>query len=428
MMNKIIISILVLLLVLSGGFGYYSYTLSQQLDSLSGQLTALHQEQAAQIGVVSDELTTFRGETTIGFGTLKDEINETLTQIGTLENNLDGTITRIDTMEGEISDTHTKVTTLESEIGSVTDEISKSVMDTSDVYQKVIQATVRISNGEQTIGSGFFLDAGTHVVTAHHVVENLSNIYVVLPDGRVSQATVSGSSQYSDVAVLTLKDKLPVEPPPLADSTKVIIGEPVAAIGNPFDLTETLTAGIVSQTNRLAEIQSGSQTRWIANLIQFDAAVNFGNSGGPLVNSKGEVIGLVIARVNPNEGDGIYYAVSANKVKKVATSLIAQGFFDYPWLGINITNLTPQMAQARELETTNGVVVVNVEADSPAEVAGIQIGDIIVTIDEMAIRNSSDLVSYLGEYKSPNDTATIELIRDTTKLELSIEIGKQAGS
>ena len=314
---------------------------------------------------------------------------------------------------------------LEDEMGDVAAAFSPSLINASEVYQKVRQSIVKISNGERTVGSGFILDTQAHIVTAHHVAENHPNIYVILSDGSISPATVTGSCQHSDIAVLTLEDELVVEPLVLADSATVRIGEPVVTIGNPFDLTETLTSGIVSQINRFVEIETNSETHWVANLIQFDAAANFGNSGGPLLNSKGEVIGMVVARVPLDKGDGIYYAVSSNKIRKVAASLIDQGSFDYPWLGVEITNLTPQMAQDRELETTNGVLVKKVFADSPAKTAGIKVDDIIVAIDGTVVREVADLTSYLGEYKSPDEIATLELIRDTTKMELSVEIGKR---
>jgi len=153
---------------------------------------------------------------------------------------------------------------LEDEIGDVAAAFSPSVINANEVYQKVKHAIVKISNGERTIGSGFILDAQAHVVTAHHVTENLPNIYVILSDGRISPATIAGSCQHSDIAVLTLEDELAVDPLALADSATVKIGEPVVTIGNPFDLTETLTSGIVSQINRFVEIETDSETRWVA--------------------------------------------------------------------------------------------------------------------------------------------------------------------
>lgn len=424
MVNRVIIGILVFLVILSGGLGYYAYTLNQQFNSLSEQLTAFQAEQANRIDAVSDELNTLSVETLTRVSYLGSKIDENLTQIATLKGELDGSLTKIGTLEDRLGGTLAKIDILEGKIRDIPD-LPQTVIDASEVYQRVSQATVRISNGERTIGSGFIFDNEAHVLTASHVVENLSQIYVVLPDGRISTATNTGSCLFSDLAVLTLEDELIVEPIMLADSASVRIGEPVAAIGNPLNLTETLTTGIVSQTNRYAEIDYDSQTRWVTNLIQFDAAVNAGNSGCPLVNAEGEVIGVVIARIEPDEGDGIYYAVSSNKVKRVAASLIAQGSFDYPWLGVVITDLTPQIVQTKALETANGVLVTEIAANSPAEAAGIEAEDIIVAIDGVTIRDVATLTSYLGEHKSPGETATITLIRDTTELELSLEIGKR---
>ena len=431
MANKVIIGIVIFLLIFSGGLGYYAFTLNQQILSLSEQLTTFQAEQTTKIDTVSDALLTLKGEilTRVGgletkIGGLETKIDENLTQMTALEEEIDGSLVKISQLEDELGGTQDKIDALESEIKDTT-EFSRSVIDADDVYQKVRQATVRISDGERTIGSGFIFDREARVLTAHHVVENLSKIYVVLPDGRISTATNVRSDPMSDVAVLKLEEELVVEPLILADSDQVRIGEPVAAIGSPLDLRESLTTGIISQINRYTEIKYDSQSRWIANLIQFDAAVNAGNSGCPLVNAKAEVIGLVIARIEPDEGDGIYYAVSSNKVKRVAASLIAQGSFDYPWLGVGIVDLTPQMVLDRALETANGVLVQNVFENSPAEAAGIEVDDIIITIDGIMMRDTGTLTSYLGQYKSPGETATLTLIRDGSKLELSIEIGKR---
>ena len=414
MTNKILIGILVFLVVLSGALGTYSYTLSQQINALSEQLA-----------VFQDEFTTFSGESITRSDVLEKGISGMLVKVGTLEDEIGGTLTKIGTLEGEIGGTLTRIGTLEGEIRNVAAQIPESGINTSTIYQRVSQAVVRISDGEQVIGSGFIIDSDAYVVTAYHVVEQLSKINIILPDGSFSAATIIGSSKYIDIAVLGLEERPVITPLTLADSATVRIGEPVVTIGSPFDLTETLTAGVVSQTNRFAEIEYDSQTRWVANLVQFDAAVNFGNSGCPLLNSKGEVIGMVIARVDPQEGDGIYYAVSSNMLKRVATSLINQGSFDHPWLGVEITNLTPQVVQTRELETINGVLVKKVLGWSPAASAGLKVDDIILTFDGIAVRDVADLVSYLGENKSPDDIVTLVLIRDSTKLELSLKIGKR---
>lgn len=393
MMNKVIIGILVVLVVLSGGLGTYSYRLGQQVEALSDELAAL------------------RGEATNRLNTLEDVMGETRTQINALQGDVSGAMNRVGLVEDEIKD--------------VAAELSRSLPNADKVYQEVRAATVRIGDGERLVGSGFIYDSAGHVVTAHHVVEVLSKVYVTLGDGRSSTATVVGSCEVSDVAVLALDKPLSVEPLTLADSARVRIGEPVVAIGSPFNLTETLTSGIVSQTNRFVQVTSDTTTRWVANLIQYDAPVNPGNSGGPLLNSKGEVIGLVIARVDPNRGEGVYYAVSSNKVKRVANQIIERGSFDYPWVGIEVTDLTPKMVQERALETTNGALVNGILPGSPAEGSEIKVDDVIVAVDSTAINNVGDLTSYLGEYKSPGETLSVTVLRQAVKMDVSLKIGKR---
>lgn len=382
MFNKLIIGILVFLLVLIGILGAYAFNLVGEIDALSQQLTVSQEQQAAQISTLSDELATFRGET----------------------------IARIDALDDEL--------------GSVTTGLEQSVINAGKLYQEVSKGIVRVSDGEKIVGSGFVFDADGHVVTAQHVVEGQAQIDIILPDGSVSAATIIGSCEHSDIAVLTLEHELAVEAITLADSDAIGVGEPVVVIGSPLDLPGTITSGIVSQTHRFVEVEYDLKTRWVANLIQFDAAVNFGNSGGPLLNSKGEVIGMVVARVDPKLGDGVYYAVSSNKVKRVALSLIDRGFFDYPWLGIEIVNLTPETVRTRNLETANGVLVKKITADSPAEAAGIKANDVMVAIDGRTVRQVGDLTWYLGEYKNPDEVVTLALIRDGAELELSLKLGK----
>jgi len=383
MINKVVIGMLIFLLVLTGALCTYSYKLSMEVSFLTEQLLSFQEKEETRIGALSSEWATFRGET----------------------------LASIETLDGELS--------------SVASRLSESVIDVSEIYQKVNQAVVKISNGQGTIGTGFVLDSEGHILTPYHVVQDQPQIDVILSDGTVSAATIVGTCEYSDVAVLKAKEVLDVEALTLVDSATVRAGEPVVVIGNPLELPETITSGIVSQTDRFVEISYELSSRWVTNLIQIDAAVNFGNSGSPLLNSRGDVIGMVIGRVDPNVGDGIYYAVSSNKLKKVADSIIDRGFFDYPWFGVKIANLTPETVRARNLDTTNGVLVKGVMSGDPAETAGIEVDDIILGINETAVRSVADLTSYLGEYTNRGEVATIELIRDGTKLELSVTIGKR---
>ncbi len=435
MAKKFIIVLFVILAWLGAGHGYYSYTLNQQIDSLTEQLTSFQMEQSAQLGAINDGLAAnlpriagLEAETSRiqeSVGKLESELNEARKGIDKIGNEVHETQLRVAMAEYEIGGTIVNIDTLKDEISSTTAEFSKSQINAQMVYEQVFRATVRVTDGESTIGSGFIFDNEARVVTAHHVIENLSEIHIVFPDGKTSRAEVTGSSRDADVAVLTLNDKPVIEALVMADSSELKIGEPVVAIGNPFELSETLTAGIVSQVSRTAELGTDIPARRIDNLIQFDAAANSGNSGGALVNSRGEVVGMVIARVNPNKGDGVYYAVSANKVKKVAASLIDRGFFDYPWLGVSVSDITPKFAQEEALESVHGVVIRGVSSGGPAAASGIKVDDILVSIDGMIIHDVSGLTSYLGEYAIPGDLATIILIRGTDNLDLSVEIGKR---
>jgi len=411
----------VLLVVLVGGSGYYSYTLNQQIDDLGEQLTAFETEQTARIGAISDELGELRQET----DSLDSRIEGVQSEVDTLDSELGAINDLISGVEDKIAGVSTQIGTLDERISSAEADISRSIIDTSEVYEKVIQATVRITDGQNTAGSGFISDTAGHVITAHHVIDGLSQIFVIMYDGTISKATTVGYCQFSDVAVLKLEDNPSIEPLPLGDSSLIRIGEPIIAIGspgdgeNPLGLRDTLTSGIISQVNRFINIENSN----ISSLLQFDAAVNFGNSGGPLLNSKCEVIGLVIARIDPITGDGINWAVASNKVKRVADAIIANGSFAYPWVGVGITDLTPQIVRDMSLEKANGVLVTAIFPGSPAEAAGIHVDDIIVALDGVPVRDMDELTSYLGEYNSPGDEAVLDVIRDAARLEISVEVG-----
>jgi S1-C subfamily serine protease len=311
-------------------------------------------------------------------------------------------------------------------LDAVATDMEQSVINASKLYQEVSPSIVQISDGENMLGTGFIFDAEGHILTPQHVIEEQDKVDVILADGRTSAASIVGSCQYSDVAVLALDQDLSVKPIALADSSTVNVGEPVIVIGSPLELTGTVTSGIVSQTSRFAEVSHGWwQTRWVANLIQFDSTVTFGNSGSPLLNSKGEVIGMVIAGAYPALGTNIHFAVSANKVSRVALAIIEQGSFDYPWLGLEIEDLTPETVRNNDLDTANGALVNKVAVDSPAKAAGIEVDDVIVTIDGMPVVDTAYLQCYLGEHVSPDDEVTLMLIRDGAEIETTLEVDKR---
>ncbi len=409
MFNKVMIGISVFLVMVSGGLGAYAYTLSQQIGTLGQALTDYQAEQTARISSITGELTAIDSD-------LADFKTEALDKIDAVDEDLGNTRSEIKSVQGEMND----------KIASVTSQRSDSVINAVKIYQKVSQASVRITDGGRLVGSGFVFDARGHVVTAYHVVEDLTKIEVVLSDGSVSAAIITGSSRTSDIAVLTLKSIPSIEPLPLADSAALTVGQPVAVIGNPLNLSESLTSGIISQLNRYQGIDYNSLSRRVANLIQFDAAVNSGSSGGPLLNAQGELIGIVIARVKPDQGDGINYAVSSNKLKRVAAAIINQGHFDYPLLGVDIIDLTPGDVQDKGLASINGVLVSGVSPGGPAGTAGIRIDDIIIGMGGKTMKDTSAITCCLGEYKSPDDTATITVLRGKSRLDLSLKVGKSS--
>ncbi len=427
MANKVIIGILVLLVVISGGIGYYSYTLNQQIDRLGDRLTSFETEQAARVEALSSELSGLQTETQAGIGFLKEQIAGAKTDINALKSELKSTGERLSGIEAETGAITSQVESLGERVRDTEDIISRSMVDANKVYQEVGRATVRITNGQSTIGSGFIYDDDSHVVTAYHVVESLTRILVMMDDGQVSPATMIGYCEFSDVAVLKMVSNPGITPPVIGDSSLLRVGEPVIAIGSPGDgdsplgLRDTLTAGILSQINRFIDVEG----RWVANMIQFDAPINFGNSGCPLSNSAGEIIGLVTARIDPLRGDGIYFAVSSNKFRRVAEAIIDSGSFAYPWVGTGIADLTPQMVQDMSLETSNGILVTAVFDNGPADLAGVLFNDVIVAVDGVPVKDTGELTSYLGEYKNAGDEMNVEIIRGGTTIEITLEVGER---
>ncbi len=419
MLNKIIVSLLALIIILMGGIGVYSYTLNQRLEDLQEELKISRAEQIAGIRDVADKLEVFNNEALESIDHLGENLAENkaenAAEIISLEEMIDENLVTIESARRA----------LQGNINDLSGELSKSLLDASAVYEEVVQAVVRITNGESVIGSGFLIDNAGHVMTAYHVIDGLTNIEVVLADGSIYSADVAGGSRTSDIAVLTLDGIPDVIPLQFADSARVAVGQPVVAIGNPFEVSETLTSGIVSHLNRFIEVRGDSQTQWVANLVQFDAAVNFGNSGCPLFNSRGEVVGMVVARIGPELGDGINYAVSSNKLSRVSDALITEGAFDYPWLGIAGIDLTPQVARERDLSTINGVLITGVAPGSPAEADGIEVDDIIIRLDGQEIRTIAELSSFLGEFVSPDQAVSIILLRDGDRLELTLVVGSR---
>jgi len=240
----------------------------------------------------------------------------------------------------------------------------------------------------QSAGSGVIVEARKgYIVTNRHVIENASEITVTLLDGRHFTATVVGSDEGTDIAVLRVQEPHLAEMP-LGDSSRLEVGDWVVAIGNPFGLQHTVTVGIVSALGR-----TGINPHGYEDFIQTDASINPGNSGGALVNLQGELIGINSAILSSKDGGniGIGFAIPVNMVKAVMQQLIAYGAIKRGALGIRLGDVSPDEAESLGLVKSRGVRVVEVARGSPAEHAGIKAGDIVVSLNGVALENAAQL-------------------------------------
>lgn len=281
-------------------------------------------------------------------------------------------------------------------------------------------------------GSGFVWDTEGHIVTNNHVVEDADKISVTFSDGTTVLGEVVGRDPDSDLAVIKVDAPANLlRPLTLADSSQVKVGQLSIAIGNPFALEGTMTVGFVSAVGRSlsADSDSTSTSYTIPDIIQTDASINPGNSGGVLLNERGEVIGVTSAIVSSvNSSAGIGFAIPSDIVKNVVPTLIKNGKFEHPRLGITGTSLTLEMAQAMNLdEQQHGALVVEVTPNGPADKAGLrgsdrQItvdgqellvgGDVITAMDGQPVKRFEDLVAYLARYKQVGDKTTLTILRD----------------
>jgi len=268
-----------------------------------------------------------------------------------------------------------------------------------------------------SLGSGFVISSDGLIVTNNHVVEGVDRVLVVLSDGRRVDATIVGQDQQTDLALIRVENVEGIEPLPLGDSDEILPGDWVVAIGNPFGLDHTVTVGIVSAKNR--DIGHGNYD----NYIQTDAAMNPGNSGGPLLNMRGEVVGINAA-INP-EANTIGFAVPINLAKEILPQLRDKGRVTRGWLGVGVQPLTPELAKAFGLESTRGALVSQVRPGGPADLAGIERGDVIVAYrgeEILELRSLPRAVSETGI----GETIELELIRDGERRRVEARVGEQA--
>jgi S1-C subfamily serine protease len=306
------------------------------------------------------------------------------------------------------------------------------------IYNQLKDSVVLIQT-DLGLGSGFIYDKQGHIVTNHHVIEDAETIQVTFLDGNITSATVEGMDIYSDLAVIKVDPKATtLNPVVLGSSSDLNVGESVAAMGNPFGLSDTLTVGIVSSLQRTLEATGGYV---IIDIIQIDAAVNPGNSGGPLVNVKGQVVGVNSA-IQSETGvfTGIGFAIPSDTVKREIDDLIENGEYEHPWLGISALEVNIAIADAIGLEKPQGLLVVDVTSGSPADKAGLRGGDevtiidglefnlggdVITEVDGVPVITMADLAVYLERNTKPGDSIELGVIRDGHQLMLAVKLDER---
>lgn len=304
-----------------------------------------------------------------------------------------------------------------------------------DVDQSIVSINAQSTQDSQ--GSGFVYTSRGHIVTNEHVIRGSEDIRVTFVDGETLDAKLVGKDDYTDLAVLKI-NKTGLKPLEIADSEDVQVGQTAVAVGNPFGLRGSMTAGIVSQKERVIRVQDGFS---VPNVLQTDAAINPGNSGGPLMNINGEVVGVNTAiETRTGTFSGIGFAISSNTVEEVVPTLIQKGDFRHPWIGVSGVDVDSEIAEEIGLENASGFLVLETPENGPAEEAGIQGGDraveldnrelnlggdIIVGIEDQRVGDINDILSYLLRQTDVGDTIQLEVIRDGERKNIELTLDQR---
>ena len=310
-----------------------------------------------------------------------------------------------------------------------------------EIFEKSEPGVVRVNtqrnqtiNDVGGVGSGFVFDKKGHIITNAHVIEDSTKTVVTFLDGRSYNAEIIGIDQYTDIGVIKVNADLKLlQPLTLGDSSNLQVGEPITAIGNPFGLSGSMTSGIISQMGRLLPSGSGYS---IPDVIQTDAAINPGNSGGPLLNMRGDIVGINTAiQSTTGEFTGVGFAIPSQTVAKIVPTLISEGEYNHPWIGISGRDIDPDMANVLGLKDALGFLIITVVEDSPASEAGligsdktIKVesreypvgGDIILAVDGIDVRKIDDILIHLQRVKTVGDEMNLEILRDGRTTNITI--------
>lgn len=282
----------------------------------------------------------------------------------------------------------------------------------------------RLPDG-QSSGSGVIISPDGYIVTNNQVVENSTDLSVILSDGTQLPAQVISTDIFADLAVVKADGQMPAVAT-IGDSDNLKSGETVIAIGSPLgEFRNTVTVGVISATGRILDSGSGY---FMEDLLQTDAAINQGNSGGPLVNLNGEVVGINTLIVRGGNGgsavaEGLGFAIPANTMRFITERIIDQGYFARPYLGVSYQSISPSIARRYSLPAQWGAYVTDVDSGSPAANAGLQRGDIIVSIGEQAIDEQNSYINTLFEYQ-PGDQVSIKALRNGQEMSFDVKLGE----
>jgi 2-alkenal reductase len=319
-----------------------------------------------------------------------------------------------------------------SQISISSSDISTTITQVVENVQPAVVTVVGTAPGQMTFfgysgdstvsGSGVIITQDGYILTNNHVVENTNAQTVILSDGTELEATVVNTDTFADLAVLKVQGIMPGVAV-LGNSDNLKPGETVIAIGSPLgDFRNTVTVGVVSATGRSLDTGNGYE---MENLIQTDAAINSGNSGGPLVNLAGEVVGINSAVVRGSStsaiAEGLGFAIPSNTAELISQQIITKGYFARPYMGVSIQQIDPSTATRYNLPVEWGAYVTRVASGSPAETVGIRQGDIIVRMGDQTFDENTQFVNALFNY-SPGDTVEVEIVRNSEHLTYQVTL------
>ncbi len=309
-------------------------------------------------------------------------------------------------------------------VARVAAEVEPSVVQ---VNVSGIQQTPYGSQEQQGLGSGVIYREDGYIVTNNHVVEGASTVEVAFADGTTEDGEVVGTDPTTDLAVIRV-DRSALPAATFDDGRRLAVGQLAVAIGSPSGFQSTVTSGVLSAVGREfpADLTGGRQESALVDLLQTDAAISPGNSGGALVDRDGDIIGINVAYLPPNEtgAEGIGFAIPSYTVVSVADQLIESGAAQHPYLGVSVSDLTPQVSDRFGASAESGALIAEVEPGGPAEAAGVERGDVVTALGSTEIRTSGDLLSALRQYM-PGETVDVTVLRGGEQIQLNIQLGER---